>query len=255
VTTTPSHELLGLAVVAADRAASWLSDHQSGVVVTSTKSTSTDIVTAADTAAEELIRQALQAVRPGDAFLGEESLERQGTTGVRWIVDPIDGTVNYWYGLPTWSVSIAAELDGEVVAAVVQAPRLGRRYTASADGAWCNELPITASTCDDLSQALLATGFSYDATERGRQGAALAELLPQVRDVRRLGSAALDLCLLAAGEVDLYYERGPALWDVAAGAFIAQRAGASVSTDGPLTAGASQALWALFRSALERAGA
>ena len=255
MTSTTSQELLDLAVVAADRAASWLADHQSGVAVTATKSTSTDIVTAADTAAEELIRLVLLGARSGDAFLGEESQARHGTSGVRWIVDPIDGTVNYWYGLPTWSVSIAAELDGDVVASVVQAPQLSRTYTASADGAWCNGVPITASTCSDLSQALLATGFSYDASERGRQGAALTVLLPQVRDVRRLGSAALDLCLLAAGEVDLFYERGPALWDVAAGAFIAQQAGALVAVGGPLTIGSSAALFTQFRAALEQAGA
>jgi myo-inositol-1(or 4)-monophosphatase len=246
--------LLTLARDAAEEAATWLAEHQKGVVVTATKSSLTDIVTAADTTAEEMIRATIARARPRDSFLGEESTARQGSSDVRWVVDPIDGTVNYWYGLPTWSVSIAAERDGAVVAGVVHAPMLRRRYTATTGDARCNGTTISASRCAELTQALLATGFSYEHRERARQAAALAEVLAQVRDIRRLGSAALDLCLLAAGEVDLYYERGLAEWDRAAGQFIASQAGATVAQVGTLTLGSSPTLFAEFEALLASAG-
>ena len=248
-------ELLRLATDAAEAAGTWLAEHQQGVAVTATKSSLTDIVTAADTTAEEIIRATVARARPRDSFLGEESTARQGSSDVRWIVDPIDGTVNYWYGLPTWSVSIAVERGGAVVAGVVLTPMLRRRYTATTGDAQCNGVPISTSGCVDLSQALLATGFSYDHRERARQGTALAQVLPRVRDIRRLGSAALDLCLLAAGEVDLYFERGLAEWDRAAGSFIASQAGATVAQVGTLTLGSAPALFDDFAALLDSAEA
>lgn len=249
------HALLSLAREAAEAAATWLTEHQQGVVVTATKSSLTDIVTAADTAAEEIISRVIARARPQDSILGEESESRQGTSDVRWVVDPIDGTVNYWYGLPTWSVSIAAERDGGVVAGVVHAPMLRRRYTATTGDARCNGATINTSRCAELGQALLATGFGYEQHERTRQAAALAQVLPRVRDVRRLGSAALDLCLVAAGEVDVYYERGLAEWDRAAGSFIASQAGATVAQVGTLTLAASPPLFAEFQALLASTGA
>ncbi len=151
-------------------------------------------------------------LRPGDAVLGEEYGEagtgrRPGT--VRWIVDPIDGTVNYLYGLPHYAVSLAAEVDGEVVAGVVRNAATGEEWTATAGGgAWRDGRRLTGSPATDLGQALVATGFGYDAARRAHQAAVLAELIPRVRDIRRFGAAALDLCLAAEGRVDAYYEKG-----------------------------------------------
>lgn len=200
---------------------------------TESKSSPTDAVTAMDRAAEELISATLRDLRPGDGLLGEEGGERAGATGVRWIVDPLDGTVNYVYGLPLWSVSIAAEVDGVVVAGVVRAPALGRTYAAYAGGgAWREDLegrgPIRSSEVSELGMSLVGTGFGYSSERRAEQATVVAALLPCVRDIRRLGSAALDLCLVADGELDAYYERGLNAWDVAAGAVIAREAGAEV---------------------------
>jgi len=256
-------ELLELAAAAAGAAAALLAPRSGQAAVTATKTSPTDLVTADDTAAERLIRTTIARVRPTDAFTGEElgdtpgedDGERGGAARVRWVVDPIDGTVNYFYGLPTWSVSVAAEVDGTVVAGVVEAPLLRRRYTAlRGGGSWCNGVPLVASSVSDLAHALLATGFSYEADRRAEQAAALARLLPSVRDVRRLGSAALDLCLLGAGEVDCYYERGPKEYDRAAGMLVASEAGATVGVDDDLTWGAAAPLAEQFVAALRAAG-
>ena len=194
-----------------------------------TKSSSVDVVTAADQAAEALIVERLLALRPDDGLLGEEGAGRTGSSGVRWIIDPIDGTTNYVYAVPSYGVSIAAELDGTLVAGVVYEPVFNRCYSACVGGgAFKNGEPITANTNPSVETALVATGFGYIAERRRRQAEILVDLLPRVRDIRRFGSAALDLCYLAEGLVDAYYERGLHPWDLSAGAVIASEAGAVV---------------------------
>ncbi|MGW4424960.1 inositol monophosphatase family protein [Streptosporangium sp. NPDC004631] len=196
--------------------------------VLATKSSPTDVVTALDRASERLIRDRIREVRPKDAILGEEG----GLTGdgrVRWIVDPIDGTVNFLYGLPEWAVSIAVEVDGEVVAGVVNAVPRGEVFTAArGEGAWLAGERLRCNTGVPLDRALIATGFGYGTGRRKVQAEVLAHVLPRVRDIRRGGSAALDLCSVAAGRVDGFYERGPEYWDYAAGGLIAVEAGARI---------------------------
>ena len=222
--------LLDLAVDVAQRAGRLLLEGRpERVAVTATKSSPTDVVTAMDTAAERLITDALRAVRPDDGLLGEEGASGEGTSGVRWVIDPIDGTVNYLYGLPAWAVSIAAEVDGEAVAGVVSVPPLGETFTGlRGGGAARNGQPLRLGPPPPLDRALIATGFGYDAGRRAAQARVLAGVLPRVRDIRRGGSAALDLCSVACGRVDGYYERGTQRWDVAAGALIVGEAGGRV---------------------------
>ena len=199
--------------------------------VTSTKSSPTDVVTEMDRAAEALITERLRAQRPGDAFLGEEGGE-SGRGRVRWVIDPLDGTVNYLYGLADWAVSIAAEVNGTPVAGVVTVPAHDEVFTAiSGEGAWllaggAAPVALRCNTDVALAQALVATGFGYAASRRTVQGEVVAALLPRVRDIRRGGSAAVDLCSVAAGRVDAFYERGLNHWDYAAGGLIAAEAGA-----------------------------
>jgi myo-inositol-1(or 4)-monophosphatase len=200
------------------------------VLVAATKSTDVDVVTEADRASEALIRDLIGRARPHDAFLGEEGDDVTGTSGVRWVVDPIDGTVNFLYGLPQYAVSIAAEVDGEVVAGIVLDVASGTEYVArpGPDGvvALRDGQPIAVRGPAPLSHRLIGTGFSYGAEKRQIQGQAVARLLPHVRDIRRLGSCALDLCLVADGRLDGYLEEGVNLWDHAAGGLIARAAGA-----------------------------
>ncbi|MFV0258359.1 MAG: inositol monophosphatase family protein [Acidimicrobiales bacterium] len=201
-----------------------------------TKATPTDLVTAVDTATEALVVDRLQTNRPHDGLAGEEGARRTGTSGVTWHIDPIDGTTNLVYGVGGFAVSIAAEIDGEMVAAAVYDPTGDRLFRAVRDGgAWANDVPISCRTTDRLDTALVATGFAYDAEVRRSQAETLVEVLPRVRDIRRLGSAALDLCLVAAGVFDAYFERSLNLWDFAAGWLIATEAGAVVTDlhDGP----------------------
>ena len=229
-------ELLALAVSVASTAgqllASWRADGRPEVA--STKSSDTDVVTEMDKQSERLITERVRAVRPGDTILGEEGGQTGSGARVRWVVDPLDGTVNYLYGLPDWAVSIAVEVDGEIVAAVVDAPGLGEAYTAvTGGGAWLTRRGSAAAKllCNDpvpLEHALVATGFGYTAGRREVQGAVVGALLPRVRDIRRRGSAAVDLCMVAAGRVDAFYERGLNYWDYAAGGLIAREAGAVV---------------------------
>ncbi len=194
-----------------------------------TKSSSVDVVTAADRAAEAFIVDRLSELRPDDGVLGEEGAGSKGTSGVRWIIDPIDGTTNYVYSVPSYAVSIAAEVNGELAVGVVYEPVFDRCYSAMVGGgAFKNGKPISANTDPSVETALVATGFGYLAQRRRRQAEVLVDLLPQVRDIRRFGSAALDLCYLAEGLVDAYYERGLHAWDLAAGAVIASEAGATV---------------------------
>ncbi len=208
---------------------------EQGVTVAATKSSETDVVTETDREVEELIRSLLGEARPDDGLVGEEGHDEPGATGVRWIVDPIDGTVNFLYGIPQYAVSIAAERDGVVVAGVVldvarETAYVGRRetgpdgqvtVTAHRDGS-----PISVRAPAPLAQRLIGTGFSYEARIRAVQADAVGRLLPQVRDIRRFGSCALDLCHVAEGLLDGYVEEGVNLWDHAAGALIAEGAGA-----------------------------
>jgi myo-inositol-1(or 4)-monophosphatase len=239
-------ELLRIAREAAAAAgrllASWRGDGRPEVV--ELKSSPTDVVTEMDRQSEALITGHIRAVRPADAVLGEEGGQTAGglpgggdgpagPARVRWVVDPLDGTVNYLYGLPDWSVSIAAEVDGTVVAGVVEVPRHGETFTAVVGGgAWLHRgddaTPLHCNSGVALGQALVATGFGYAAQRRQVQGEVAAALLPHVRDIRRGGSASVDLCSVAAGRVDAFYERGLNYWDYAAGGLIAREAGALV---------------------------
>jgi myo-inositol-1(or 4)-monophosphatase len=234
--------LLTLAEAAADEAAAMLADRRStgrpGVLAT--KSSPTDVVTEADRAAEAMITARILADRPADRILGEEGGLSEPTgagreSNVRWIVDPLDGTVNYLYGLPDFAVSIAAEVGGTIVAGVVHAPERREVFTAIAgQGAWLRAagqppVRLRCNTGVHLDRALVATGFGYLAARRKVQGEVVAALLPLVRDIRRAGSAAVDLCSVAAGRVDAYYERGVNYWDFAAGGLVATEAGATLA--------------------------
>lgn len=197
-----------------------------GIDVADTKSSAVDVVTAADRACEELIRARILTSRPDDAIMGEEQADHPGTSGVRWIVDPIDGTVNYLYGLPDWAVSIAAEVDGTVVAGAVVNGASGVEYAAAlGSGATRDGRPVGVRPTPPLSQRLVLTGFGYRSDVRAHQAACVAALLPRVRDIRRLGSCALDLCHVADGSGDAYVEEGPHPWDYSAGALVLTEAG------------------------------
>lgn len=230
-----------------------------------TKSSPTDPVTVADTETEQLIRDRLAQLRPGDPVLGEEGGAPPAGGAVRWVVDPIDGTVNFLYGIPAYAVSLAAQIDGVSVAGAVADVAGGRIYSA-ATGSGAHVLVgaerrrLRCSRVDDLSMVLLGTGFGYAPPRRAAQSALLARLLPAVRDVRRLGSAALDLCMVAAGLLDAHYEHGLHEWDWAAGALIAAEAGAVVvlpAADGPgadLLVAAAPGVAAQLIEALDRSG-
>ncbi len=197
------------------------------LLTVSSKSTPTDVVTEMDHAAEALITTELATLRPDDGLLGEEGAHKEGTTGVRWVVDPLDGTVNYLYGLGGWAVSIAATVDGIAVAGAVHVPSTGETFTAHrGGGATCNGRPLQCGPGPAVDRALVATGFGYAPERRAYQARVLATVLPAVRDIRRQGACAFDLCCLAAGRVDAYYERGVQPWDHAAGGLIATEAGA-----------------------------
>jgi myo-inositol-1(or 4)-monophosphatase len=221
-------ELLGLAEpIAAQAAALLRAGRAHARSEVDTKTTLTDMVTEVDRASERLVADAIRAARPDDAILGEEGTADTGTTGVRWVIDPLDGTTNYLYGLPAYAVSIGVEVDGEAVAGVVVDAARDETFTAvRGGGARLDGRPIACSTSDRLATALVGTGFGYDAARRARQGAVVAQVLPLVRDIRRVGAAALDLCWVAAGRLDAYYETGTQPWDTAAGALIAAEAGA-----------------------------
>jgi myo-inositol-1(or 4)-monophosphatase len=211
-----------------------------GLVEVDTKSSATDMVTDLDRRTETLIVGALREARPDDAIVGEEGAHRVGTTGIGWLIDPIDGTTNFLYALPGWAVSIAALDDDGPIAGAVYVPTFGELYCAArGQGAHLNGHPIRCSDKADLATALVGTGFAYQPGGRAEQGALVARVLPRVRDIRRFGSAAADLCMLGAGRLDAYYEEGLAPWDLAAGELIAREAGA-VLTDragGPVRPG------------------
>jgi myo-inositol-1(or 4)-monophosphatase len=224
-----SDELLALAAEVAHEAAAALREAFGRALEISAKSTPTDLVSEADVATERLIRARLEAARPADAIMGEEGHDRPGTSGLRWVVDPLDGTVNFLFGIPIWCVSIACEDADGAVAGVVFDPMRRDTWAATRDGApTLDGVPLRSPPRGELSRALVATGFGYDAAVREVQARAVARLLPRVRDVRRLGAAALDLAWTAAGRFDAYYERGVKHWDIAAGRLICERAGLAV---------------------------
>ncbi|MDQ0380206.1 myo-inositol-1(or 4)-monophosphatase [Amycolatopsis thermophila] len=197
-----------------------------------TKSTATDVVTAVDRAVEQLVRDRLAELRPGDHVLGEEAGGSSGD-GVTWVVDPIDGTVNFLYGVPLFAVSLAAQVGGVSVAGAVVEPVSGRCWTAvRGSGAWLDGRRLSVSSPSRLDLSLVGTGFAYSAQRRARQAQFVAGLLTRVRDVRRAGVASLDLCAVAAGWLDGYVEHGLNRWDWAVGALVAEEAGAVVSLPG-----------------------
>ena len=204
---------------------------QEGVTVAATKSAAADIVTAADREVEAFIRAELAEARPGDGFFGEESGAEEGTSGITWVVDPIDGTVNYAYGIPAWAISIAA-VEGPAetsawtaLAGVVFNPVTGEMFRAVRDGgAWLGDERLSVSEVGEAG-GLVATGFGYDTETHAPALAQLARVMPIARDVRRIGAASLDLASVAAGRIDAYYERGTHPWDHAAGALLVQEAG------------------------------
>ena len=224
-------ELLDLAVaVAVETAEMVRARRRRGVEVESTKSSPVDVVTEVDRAAERMIFDRLMGARPDDGFLGEEGASSDSTTGVVWIVDPIDGTVNFLYGIPHYSVSIAAALDGDPVAGVVVNVESRERFTATKGGGSFQDGVRLRVGSDGspppLSQRLVGTGFNYVADVKVRQTVAVSAMLHEVRDIRRMGSAALDLCSVAAGRIDAYVEEGLNVWDMAAGGLVATEAGA-----------------------------
>jgi len=231
--TIDTAELLAIARDAARHTGGFLlHERPADLGVAATKSSPTDVVTEMDTAAEKLIIERIRVHRPDDGFLGEEGDASVGTSGVRWVIDPIDGTVNYLYDLPAWCVSIAAETAEGTLIGVVEVPAIGETFHAvRGGGAYRNGKPIRCRDAVASERALIATGFGYTVERRTRQAGVVASLLPRVRDIRRGGSAAIDLCSVAAGRVDAYYERGLNPWDVAAGALIAREAGAEVVED------------------------
>ncbi|MFN8070786.1 MAG: inositol monophosphatase family protein [Mycobacterium sp.] len=231
-----------------------------------TKSSQTDPVTVADTETERLLRASLARLRPGEPILGEEGGGAGAAPGgVRWVVDPIDGTVNFIYGVPAYAVSVAAQVDGVSVAGAVADVVRGEVYSAAL-GRGAELITVGArqrlrcNGIDDLTMALVGTGFGYEPQRRALQAGLLAKVLPMVRDVRRIGSAALDLCMVAAGRLDAHYEHGLHVWDWAAGALIAAEAGAVVVLPGddgggaPLTLAAAPGIAAQLTATLDRYG-
>ncbi len=225
-------ELLALATSLAVEAGQMVADGRAsrGVTTADTKSSSTDVVTEFDRASEALIVAGLRAARPDDGIVGEEGTSTAGTSGVHWLIDPIDGTTNFLYGLPGYAVSIAARASvddpADTLVGVVYVPTTRELFTATrGGGAWLNGEPIGCSATTDLSLALVGTGFSYQPERRSRQARRVAEMIPHVRDIRRLGAAAPDLCYVAAGRLDVYFEEFLGPWDLAAGELIAREAG------------------------------
>lgn len=220
-----------LAVAIAREAGALLLAGAEGVRTVDSKSSPVDVVTEMDRASEALIVRRILEARPDDGLLGEEGASRAGTSGVRWVIDPLDGTVNYLYRRPDWAVSIAVEANGQVVAGAVFAPVRDECFAGSlGGGATLNGQPIRVSEEARLAHALCGTGFDYDADGRRVQAAILTRVVPEVRDIRRAGSAALDLCAVACGRLDVYYERGVQAWDVAAAGLLVREAGGHAGT-------------------------
>lgn len=213
--------------------------HEAGVLLINrpaswdltSKTTAIDIATQMDVASEKLIVKAILDARPNDGIIGEEGANREGTSGLTWVIDPIDGTVNYFYGLPGWNISIAVKDEAGVLVGVVHAPTISSTWHATrGGGAFLNNVKIECNNPVALDRAMIATGFAYDVKDRTNQLEIINRLLPKIRDIRRMGAAATDLCLVATGMIDGYIETGLKEWDLAAGALIAVEAGAVVST-------------------------
>lgn len=230
-------ELRTIAVTIAQQAGELIrSKRPESVQVAATKSSPVDVVTEMDQASEDFIREQLAKLRPQDGILGEEGSVSFGSSGLTWIVDPIDGTVNYLYGISGYAVSIAVSAAGsepgswDVLAGAVHDVKNGHTWHAGKGlGAKKDDLPLQTSTKDQLATSLVGTGFGYDAEVRRQQAKVLVEVLPRVRDIRRLGAAAVDLCLVAEGRLDAYFERGLKPWDLAAGYLVVQEAGGKIS--------------------------
>jgi myo-inositol-1(or 4)-monophosphatase len=255
-------ELRGLAVELALAASAVHRQGRERAIEISIKSAPTDYVSDVDRLAEATIVERLALARPHDGVLAEEGSARPGDSGVRWIIDPLDGTMNYVYGYPAYCSSVAAEVDGEVaVAAVSETPTGNVFWAVRGGGAWQGDRRLAVRRQTDLGRALVGTGFSYDARQRTRQGAVIAHLLDKVADIRRGGAAALDLCRLAAAQLDAYFELDLSPWDYAAGRLIAREAGAEVQEmpaahgKGPAVVGAGPELMPAFVALLRAAGA
>lgn len=263
-----SAELRDLAVQIGREGAELARRMRRDATVADTKSSVVDVVTQADQAVEALIRSRLSELRPDDAIIGEEGDDRSGTSGARWIIDPIDGTVNYLYGLPDCAVSVAVEVSGRVVAGAVVGIGLDVEYAAAVgEGATRDGQSIRVREVPELGQRLVLTGFGYQADVRRHQASRVAEMLPEVRDIRRMGSCALDLCHVADGSADAYVEEGPQVWDYSAGGLVLSEAGGrfevlagrlhEVVADAPqkaLLVGTSTGGWDSFAGLLDRAG-
>ena len=224
-------ELLELALEAARAAGRILVERFGGEATgVRTKSTDTDLVSDADTAAERAVVAAISPARPDDGWVAEEGTAAASTSGVTWIVDPLDGTVNYLFGIPVWCVSIAAEDAEGLLVGVIHDPNMGETFTTvRGGGAYLEGERIRVSDRDDLATALVATGFEYDREIRAFQAGVVARVVPEVRDIRRAGSAALDLASVACGRVDGYYEASTERWDAAAGSLLVEEAGGAIS--------------------------
>ena len=195
------------------------------------KSTAIDIATQMDIASEKLIVESILAVRPDDGIIGEEGASRESKSGVTWVIDPVDGTVNYFYGLPGWAVSIAAKDENGTLVGVVHSPTVNATWHATkGGGAFLNNVKIACNDPIELNRALISSGFAYDVNNRLEQVKIVNALLPKIRDLRRIGSAAADICHVATGMVDGYFETGLFEWDLAAAELIALEAGATVTT-------------------------
>ncbi|MBN1653084.1 MAG: inositol monophosphatase [Deltaproteobacteria bacterium] len=229
-----SRDLDGLLLLAKEAAARAAAIHKKrfGEIHTiSVKSSRTDLVSEVDVEAEKAIIDTITRERPNDAILAEEGGSRSGDSGLRWVIDPLDGTVNYLYRYPGFTVSIGLEVDGRKTLGVVHDSYHNQVYSSLIGrSALCDEKPISVSRENNLAQALLATGFIYLSEQRQKQAEILVKVIPRVRDIRRSGSASLDLCLLASGRIDCFFEAGLSAWDVAAGGVIARAAGARVVT-------------------------
>ncbi|MEY4130795.1 MAG: hypothetical protein RLZZ31_919 [Actinomycetota bacterium] len=222
-----ANELLQLAVATARETADLLLASVNTELKIDTKTSATDLVTEIDRAAEKIIVERITKARPQDAILGEEGADRPGTSGVQWIIDPIDGTTNFVYGHPGFAVSIAAEFNGMPLIGVVHDPMHNEVFSAvRGQGAFCNGNPIAVRSTTTLETSLIATGFGYSSDRRRAQAGVMANLSGSIRDYRRMGAASVDLCSVACGRVDAYFERGLQKWDYAAGALIASEAGA-----------------------------
>jgi myo-inositol-1(or 4)-monophosphatase len=249
VSEEPEHKLLDLAVRAAAMGGDLLAEryHHGSERATATKSSPTDLVSEADVEVERMIRELLEEERPEDALLGEEGTERDGSSGLCWVLDPLDGTVNFLLGIPQWCVSVAVRDDDGPLAGAIYDPLRDEMFTATRTSAAILEEPekpsllyppapvpkrerreLAADERAALSEAMVATGLAYDADVRAAQGEVLMRLIPRVRDIRRFGSAALDLAWTAAGRYDAYFERSVKPWDIEAGVLICARAGLRV---------------------------